>query len=127
MELTPYDLGSRIRYGAFIQGAVATCTALLVRTSSPRAHGFRVRASTLDPRTGISTAAVKVSRDAFGSLTSVYLYLPAMSPDRNITGELARELLGYLIHELGHMLMTGEGTVTEVRNVLEDYYIERSM
>ena len=124
-----YAIGPRVRYGDFLPATVALVRALVDKV----APGRNIAVS-LSMSSG-ATAAVACERDGAGVLYRVQLSMPAIPPDHIVTGDYAKTLLGFLLHECAHMSYTdtvacgqakarGNAERSSFLNVAEDYFIE---
>lgn len=131
-----YNMGPRVRYGDFCQATVALVRGVI------QTYGGGNNGVTINFQLGMfsgETAAVACQRDIHGYLRQVSLSMPAHLPDTIVSGDFAKTLLGFLIHEIGHVMLTDTSATANAKkltgskagadfiNVVEDYFIEHKM
>jgi len=127
-----YDMGARVVYGDFVSAA-SNFIRTLLKANGERFHNPAnelVRVMVKDQ----PSASINLVR-YLDAINFMDVYLPAIDPEKTVSGTYARNLLGLLIHETLHALrsnaeqlgqaLTNAGPARELVNVLEDYYIER--
>jgi len=95
-KLDVYDLKGRVNYGSFAEAARETVQSIY----ATHFHITKNRRFEINLRGG-QTACIYPMRNGFE------IALPTIDPDTAITAKLARRLLGFIIHEVTHAIVSG--------------------